>query len=38
MKALGMMSGTSVDGSVSAAIIETDGVDSVSRVSTHEYR
>lgn len=38
MKSLGMMSGTSVDGSVSAAIIETDGVDSVSRLSTHEYR
>ncbi len=38
MKAVGMMSGTSVDGSVSAAIIETDGADTVSRVSTHEYR
>ena len=38
MKALGMMSGTSVDGSVSAAIIETDGADAVSRIATHEYR
>lgn len=38
MKSLGMMSGTSVDGSVSAAIIETDGADAVSRISTHEYR
>lgn len=38
MKALGMMSGTSVDGSVSAAIIETDGADAVSRIATHEHR
>lgn len=38
MKALGMMSGTSVDGSVSAAIIETDGVDAVNRISACEYR
>jgi anhydro-N-acetylmuramic acid kinase len=38
MKALGMMSGTSIDGSVSAAIIETDGVDAVLRIFNHEYR
>jgi anhydro-N-acetylmuramic acid kinase len=38
MKSLGMMSGTSVDGSVSVAIIETDGADAVSRRSTHEHR
>ena len=38
MKALGMMSGTSVDGSVSAAIIESDGADALSRISTYEYR
>lgn len=38
MKALGMMSGTSVDGSVSAAIIETDGANAVSRIATHEHR
>lgn len=37
MRSLGMMSGTSVDGSVSAAIIETDGEDRVARVATHEY-
>lgn len=38
MKALGLMSGTSVDGSVSAAIIETDGADATARISTYEYR
>ena len=32
-----MMSGTSVDGSVSAAIIETDGIDSVKRISAIDY-
>lgn len=37
MKALGMMSGTSIDGSVSAAIIETDGANSVQRLATAEY-
>jgi anhydro-N-acetylmuramic acid kinase len=37
MKSLGMMSGTSIDGSVSAAIIETDGEDRVSRIATHEH-
>lgn len=37
MKSLGMMSGTSVDGWVSAAIIETDGEDRVSRLATCEY-
>jgi anhydro-N-acetylmuramic acid kinase len=36
-KSLGMMSGTSIDGYVSAAIIETDGVDTVKRISTTEY-
>jgi anhydro-N-acetylmuramic acid kinase len=38
MKSLGLMSGTSVDGSVSAAIIETDGVDSVQRIVAIDYR
>jgi anhydro-N-acetylmuramic acid kinase len=36
--ALGMMSGTSIDGSVSTAIIETDGADYVKRLFTGEYR
>jgi anhydro-N-acetylmuramic acid kinase len=38
MKSLGMMSGTSVDGSVSAAIVETDGKDVVRRIATAEYQ
>lgn len=38
MKSLGMMSGTSVDGSVSAAIIDTDGEDAVTRIATCECR
>jgi anhydro-N-acetylmuramic acid kinase len=37
-RALGMMSGTSVDGSVSAAIIDTDGADIVTRIATTEFR
>lgn len=36
-KSLGMMSGTSIDGSVSAAIIETDGENLVKRISTVEH-
>lgn len=36
-RALGHMSGTSVDGSVSAAIIETDGADFVKRLAVSEY-
>jgi anhydro-N-acetylmuramic acid kinase len=35
--ALGLMSGTSVDGSVSAAIIKTDGEDQVTRVANYEH-
>lgn len=37
-RSLGMMSGTSIDGYVSAAIIETDGVETVKRISTTEHR
>lgn len=36
-KSLGMMSGTSIDGSISAAIIETDGENFVRRIATDEY-
>lgn len=37
MKSLGMMSGTSIDGSVSAAIIETDGIDAVKRILSVDF-
>ena len=36
--ALGMMSGTSIDGAISVAIVDTDGEDQIKRLYEGEYR